>query len=94
MRGLQVMNSWRDRIGDEVKRVVDIDYVANMFRAKIKHNLSEGNPINFSEKKAISEMTDFLLKKGLKNHDIVHFLHVCEVLPYSNCGCCKHRINN
>jgi hypothetical protein len=82
---------WQDRISEEVKKKIDIEEMAKLFHEKWQKNLSDGCPKNFAETKAMREMREIIEKKGIKNYEIVHFLHVCEVLPYSGCGCCEHR---
>lgn len=82
---------WQDKIGEHVKSIIDIDQMAELFRKKIKQNISDLCPPRYAERKATNEMIEILAEKGMENNDIVHFLHFCEATPYSGCGCCEHR---
>ena len=85
-------NNWTDRINNPVKDEINlIDFKRELNRLFLKYRNSM--PINYAIRKTTKEMTSRLKEKGLKNSDIVHLIHVCEVFPYSGYGCCKHREN-
>lgn len=87
------MTSWKDRISDEVKELVDLDLFRKMFADNLKKKLKDMQPINYSERQTSKEMVILLTKKGVSNSDAIHLLHVSEVTRYSGCGCCLHRKN-
>lgn len=85
------MINWKDRVSEDVKAKIDLDKVVEAFKSKIAENRREGLPLNFSNTKATKDMMNLLEEKGVSKSSAVHLLHVCEVLPYSGCGCCEHR---
>lgn len=85
------MKNWQDRVSKEVKQLFDINTAKRAFEIKISNKIKKGYPKNKAEILAKNEMSIILKEKGLHVADIVHFLHVCEVLDYSGCGCCEHR---
>lgn len=91
MERAKAFKKWQDRITQEVKDLVDVDLVAEAFKRKWESLQEEGWPANRAAINARRYITELLKRKGVNNAQAVHLLHVCEVLPYSGCGCCEHR---
>lgn len=83
--------NWKDRVSDCVKEKVNLDIMVETFKRKIEINRKNGMPPRYATSQARKSMMTMLGKKGLPNSKAVHLLHVCEVEPYSGCGCCEHR---
>lgn len=85
------MIKWQNRIPESFKTIINIELAKTAFANQIEKNKKDGFPEGVSIIRAKKKMTELLKDKGILHQSIVHFLHVCEVTPYSGCGCCEHR---
>lgn len=85
------MKDWKGSISTEVKNVIDLDLIADMYFKEIKKYLNRGLHESLAIKSARIDMINRLLSKDIKRYDIIHVLHCCRVKVYptkhEKCGC-------
>ena len=82
---------WKTRLPASMKSKIDIDAAKMEIQKQYQQNLAAGFPLRVAGSITRKKIMAMMVKKGVPNNDAAFFIHVCEALPYSGCGCCEYR---